>query len=124
MPSYEFMTHEGNLYRYPVGSLKGVLLRENFAKHHLRIESTRDFLACLRAGEFAFPGGYRLAFITDDSELICYSCIRENIYSVIHSIRYGLSDGWRVYALTFTDEDICPVYCGHCSSCLNETEEE
>jgi len=113
-----FMEHNGELWRYsnPARPLDGVLLRENYARHHARIESGADVRACLRAGVHAWPGGYPTYFYTSDGGCLSHAAVRDNLSSVLWSIRHGVSDGWRVVGLAVcygdgTDDDPDTVYC-------------
>lgn len=99
----QFHTFEGSLWR------GNHIVRENYAKHYRTIDTGAQLRSCLRAGEYAWPGGYQLAFITDDGALLCFDCVKAELQSVIWSIRNECSDGWRVVA------------CGICHDCESET---
>jgi len=114
------MTHEfwtdstGNRWRYESPALNagyygladtGVLIRPGYAVHHRTIDNGPQFLSTLRAGEYAWPGGYRLEFVTSDGETITFDEARENLHQIIYSIRHGINDGWQVIACDFADEE-------------------
>jgi hypothetical protein len=67
--------------------------------------TTNQLKAQLRSGEFAWPGGYQLYFITDDGAALSFEAVRENLKSVIWSIRHKVSDGWRVIGCEVNWED-------------------
>ena len=67
--------------------------------------TTRQLKAQLRSGEFAWPGGYPLYFITSDGAAISFEAVRENIKSVIWSIRHKVNDGWSVIGCDVNWED-------------------
>ena len=57
-----FVVGHGNLYRRSDNKL----IRKNYEKHHKAITGVDDLKATLRAGQWAWPGGYPLFFITSD----------------------------------------------------------
>ncbi len=74
--------------------------------------TTQDLKKQLRAGEFAWPGGYPLFFITSDGAALSFEAVRENLRSVLWSIRHGVNDGWRVIGCDVNWEDPS-LYCDH-----------
>jgi hypothetical protein len=74
--------------------------------------TTQDLKKQLRAGEFAWPGGYPLYFVTDDGAALSFDAVRENIRSVLWSMRHGVNDGWRVIGCDVNWEDPS-LYCDH-----------
>ncbi len=97
---------DGALYdtRLPEWSGKPPL-RANFSRHHGTIRDTADLKACLRAGAFAFPGGYPLYFVADDGESLSFEAVRANLRNVLDSISGNHRDGWRVVAMATNWED-------------------
>ena len=67
--------------------------------------TTKQLKQQLRDGSFAWPGGYPLFFITSDGEALSFEAVRENIKSVIWSMRNKVSDGWRVIGCEVNWED-------------------
>ncbi len=67
--------------------------------------TTKQLKSQLRSGEFAWPGGYPLYFITSDGEAISFEAVRENLKSVIWSMRNKVNDGWRVIGCEVNWED-------------------
>lgn len=103
-PAHFFVSHDGDLYdlrreRFPVNPL-----RKGVSHHHQRINNTHELRATLRAGEFAWPGGYQLVFVTTDGEIASFSGVRENYRIVSESIREDLKDGWGVVGVMILDE--------------------
>lgn len=103
---HNFMTDDrGALWRYGqqnsgyYGLTDGVMLRPGFAVHHETIDNGPQLVSSLRAGKYAWPGGYALAFVTSDGALLSFEAVKDNLYQVIYSIRYGIDDGWRVNGL-------------------------
>ncbi len=78
----------------------------------IKTYSTKDLKAQLRFGAFAWPGGYPLFFITDDGAALSFDAVRENLRSVLWSIRHGVNDGWRVIGCDVNWED-ASLYCEH-----------
>ena len=112
-----FFNFSGALARR--GTLETV--RADFARHHRDIETGAHVRSCLRAGEHAWPGGYRCFFVTSDGAALSFSAVRAELESVIWSIRNGVDDGWRVVGLgcenEFEPEET--VYCDHTGEQLN-----
>ena len=71
-------------------------LRANYARTHGRIRSAADLKATLRAGAYAWPGGYPLYFLTSDGGALSFATVRDNLARVLDSIATGTNDGWRV----------------------------
>ncbi len=67
--------------------------------------------------EDAWPGGYPLHLITSDGASLCFQCVRDNLASIIGSIRTGSSDGWRVVACAVNWED-ADLLCDHCGELI------
>ena len=74
--------------------------------------TTQDLKTQLRAGEYAWPGGYPLFFIADDGQPLSFDAVRENFRSVIHSMRHQINDGWNVIGCDVNWED-SSLYCAH-----------
>jgi len=72
--------------------------------------TTKDLKNQLRAGEYAWPGGYPHFFVADDGEALSFEAVRDNLRSVIWSMRHGVNDGWRVIGCDVNWEDPS-LYC-------------
>lgn len=66
----------------------------------------------LRAGQYAWPGGYPLYFIASDGEALSFDAVRENYRQVIEAIRDRDRNGWRVVGCDVNWED-ADLYCAH-----------
>jgi hypothetical protein len=108
-----FKTNDGNLYNtdIPEWYLKRPL-RKNFSITHRDINSINDLKATLREGEYVWPGGYQIAFITNDGGLLCFDCVKDNLASIMYSIKHDINDGWKII---HTDIIYDPDNCSHCS---------
>ena len=98
---------EGDVYA------NGKLLRKDAAKSFRKIENANEFKATLRAGEFTFPGGYRLFFITGDGAALSFAAALENFDSILWSIKNDVSAGWQVCGTGCAAEQDESVFCDH-----------
>lgn len=80
-------------------------LRANYSRHHPRIMSLADIKASLRAGPFAWPGGYPLYFISEDGAALAFETIRENWHHVVWDYLNDCNTGWRLAGVTINYED-------------------
>ena len=87
---------------------------EDYSCHYRNIQNGKQLRATLRAGEFAWPGGYPLFLIADDSQPLCFDCAKENLYEVTHSIRNSIKDGWGIIGCEVNWEDP-DMTCAHCN---------
>jgi hypothetical protein len=68
----------------------------------------------LRAGAYAWPGGYPLYAITHDGAALCFPCVRKEWRQVVWDYLHRASTGWRVDAFDVSYEDP-DLHCAHCS---------
>jgi hypothetical protein len=61
-------------------------LRPNYRRTHPEIRNVADFKATVRAGGFAWPGGYPLYLICSDGGSLCFDCARKEARYIIPSI--------------------------------------
>jgi hypothetical protein len=73
--------------------------------------TTKELKAQLRQGEYAWPGGYPLFFIAS-GEALSFEAVRDNLKSVIHSMRYEINDDWRIIGCEVNWEDPS-LFCAH-----------
>lgn len=89
-------------------------LRGNYSRHHQSITSLADIKACLREGQYAWPGGYQLYFVTDDGCALSFDGVRESFRAVADANfnRRGKAwhSGWTIVALATNWEDDA-LYC-------------
>jgi len=76
------------------------------------INTTKDLKTAMRNGQWAWPGGYPLYFITSDGAALSFDAVRSEYRQVINSIRHRMNDGWRVVAVDINYED-SGLYCDH-----------
>ena len=103
---------EGSLFDNRKG-WKADPIRPVYSRHFREIETGQELRASLRAGEYAWPGGYACFFLTSDGAVLSFAAVRENLRAVLWSIRNRCNDGWRVVGLECTANcDESPV-CEH-----------
>lgn len=104
---------DGALYDTRAANWANRPLRPNFARHHSDVKSAADFKACLRAGAYAWPGGYPLYFVTSDGAAISFESARENAREIIAALNSGdKRGGWHVAACAINYED-SNLICDH-----------
>lgn len=92
--------------------------REVYARHYREIRTGAELRASIRAGAYAWPGGYALAFYADDGGAICFDCARRELRNIVWSIRNLVSDGWRIVGLIGEHETGTPCDCAHCGAAV------
>ena len=81
--------------------------------------TVKELKSHLRAGEYAWPGGYPRYFITDDGEALGFDTVRENYRQVYRATRDSDAtgrpcSGWAVIGvdINWEDENLCDVHSG------------
>jgi len=103
---------DGALHDTRVPNWSSNPLRENYRRTLRNIESVSDFKATLRAGAYAWPGGYPMFFVTKDGASLSFESAMENFRQIADSIKTGTSDGWLVIGCDINYEDSTLV-CDH-----------
>lgn len=116
LPEHLFVSScDGCLHdtRLPDWSFQSAL-RPVFCRTYQEISNTQQFKATLRAGAFAWPGGYPLYFITSDGAALSFDALKDKITlrCVLSSIRDQSNDGWQVVGCDVNWED-AELYCAH-----------
>jgi hypothetical protein len=93
-------------------------LRPLFSRHVRNITTGADVRACLRAGEYAWPGGYACFFVTSDGESLSFDAVRKHLRSITWSIRNRCNDGWRVVGLECTANCDETAVCAHTGAAI------
>lgn len=99
LPSHLFVGSDGTLNDTRLPNWHLFPIRQNYSFHHRRMASLSDVKASLRAGEFAWPGGYSTYFITSDGGCLCHKCVRKEWRQVVWDWLQNCSSGWRVVAM-------------------------
>jgi hypothetical protein len=72
----------------------------------VEINDTKVLRAILRAGPYAWPGGYPLYFITSDGGVLSFDAVRKEYRRVSHEVRHpSRHDQFRVMAVEINYED-------------------
>lgn len=108
-----FTTSNGDLVRYS----DGAVIRKNYDYTFGKIENGLQMRATIRAGGYAWPGGYPLYFVTSDCAALCFACAKREFYQIAYSLRYRIDDGWRVVGCNINYED-GDLYCDHCNKLI------
>jgi hypothetical protein len=66
----------------------------------------------LRAGQYAWPGGYPLYFVTSDGATLSFEAVRERWREVVFSHLRGIRDSWFIEGCDINWED-GQLYCEH-----------
>jgi hypothetical protein len=111
-PAGFFISHDGALCR---DTPAATTVREHYARTHRTINTGAELRATLRAGSYAWPGGYPLFLLTDDGASLCFACVLAELPNVLRAIRAKVNDGWRVVGcdVNYEDED---NICSHCNA--------
>jgi hypothetical protein len=129
LPDYLFSCDDGALYdtRNAQWSQESPL-RPLFRRHFTQINNAHELKATLRAGPYAWPGGYPLYFLASDGEALSFDSVRENLREVLFAIATHSRCGWRVIGCQINWEE-SDMVCAHCgkhieSAYASETEVE
>lgn len=66
----------------------------------------------LRAGRFAWPGGYPKYFVTCDGVALSFDAVRAEWRNIVWSHLHGCNDGWLLAGVDINYED-ANLYCDH-----------
>ena len=114
LPDHLFCSEsDGALYdtRIP-GWSKLPPLRAIYRGGQREISTCAELKAALRHGEFAWPGGYQMYFITSDGAALSFDAVRSELRSILDSVQTRSNDGWRVVGVDINYEDN-DLHCDH-----------
>jgi|SRR5210317_696016 len=117
--SQKFYTFEGDCYKIDNKPFGNIPVRRDVAKHYREIDSINKLKSCLRAGEYTFPGSYRLFFITNDGACLSFSAVLDNLQSIYYSMMNDINDGWKIIGLSSVAECDEDIYCDHTNEKLS-----
>lgn len=104
LPAHFMIADDGALYDTRADNWhKAPPIRKLYARHCARINSVAELKATLRAGAYAWPGGYPLYIVLSDGGLIKFSTAREELASLVSALRdyrrnHYENSGWRPIA--------------------------
>jgi hypothetical protein len=104
-PNHMFVSDNGALYDTRDADWSANPLRSNYSRHHREIRTVADLKATLRAGEWAWPGGYPLYFVTSDGGALSFDTVKAELFNVIWEIQTETDGGWRVVGCDINYED-------------------
>lgn len=109
-PSKNFMVgSDGDLVR--VSDKSYAVIREKYECHHGVITNGKKLCATLRAGPYAWPGGYPLFIGNNCGEATHFECVKENLSSIIYDLRHNPRFGPMYCEINYEDTDL---YCDCC----------
>jgi hypothetical protein len=87
------------------------------------INRVDQFNKALADGQYAWPGGYQMYFITSDGAALSYKAAEENATLIRDAIIDKSNDGWQVVACDINYEDT-ELYCEHTGDRIPSSYEE
>jgi hypothetical protein len=104
-PEHLFIGDGGALFDVRTADWSASALRADYRRTFPAIDTVAQFKATLRVGEYAWPGGYPMYFITSDGAALSFASARSEYRNVIDSIAHGHDDGWRIVGCQINYED-------------------
>ena len=105
---FNISTFEGDIYK------GDQIIRFGACRHYRTIDNLHQLKACLRAGEWAWPGVYACFFITSDGAALSFDAVLDNFYGVCHDMFHGWTNsGWYIVGMECTANCEEPIYCDH-----------
>lgn len=99
LPDHFMVGTDGALYDTRKPGWHGRPLRPRFAWHAFDLETLADVKAAIRAGGFAWPGGYPLYFIMADCSVVSFRGILEEWRNVVADTMANSRSCWQPVAL-------------------------
>ena len=93
-------------------------VRAAFAVHKREINTAAAIKSSLRAGAFAWPGGYPIAYLTGDGDFLCPDCVRFHLRDVLAAMNDKHDTGWRVVACDTLEDPELDEFCDHCHNMI------
>lgn len=90
LPEHLFIASSGDLYDTRKPNWSANPLREGYRCTKREIKTGADLRVTLRAGSYAFPGGYTIALYTSDGEMVSIKGLladRGALYQALYDIR-------------------------------------
>lgn len=68
----------------------------------------------VRRDKFAWPGGYALALVTHDGDILCPACVHENFHEISTDNRTAHGTGWKAAGILCEADTDEGEICSHC----------
>ena len=94
------------------------VVREHYQHRNRNITIPRELASTIRAGKYAWPGGYEVFFITSYGGVICHDCTVSKYWNIADSIRRDISDGWRIIGAECSADIDGEINCYHCDGTI------
>lgn len=112
LPNHLFDSSDGNLYDTRIENWHTLPpLRANYQRHHRNIKTIADLKATLRAGPYAWPGGYPLFFIARDGDELAFRTVIAEFKTIARAMFFNSADDWKIIACDINYES--EIYCAH-----------
>ena len=72
-----------------------------------------DLKQALRAGPYAWPGGYPLYFLSSDGSVLSFAAVRGELRQVLHALRHPGHDPWWEVVTVCTNWEEPDLCCEH-----------
>ena len=69
----------------------------------------------VRRERYVWPGGYELALIMSDGELLCADCVRDNFHEISTAYRDHGRTGWEPIGIASAECAEQSEVCAHCN---------
>jgi hypothetical protein len=112
LPEHLFLSSSGSLHDTRRADWANRPLREHYADHSADIKTGLQLRACLRAGPYAWPGGYPLYFLTASGDTISFEGVHEHFFEEARSIRDKSSDRIVACGINWEDPEMTCVRTG------------
>jgi ribosomal protein L24E len=106
----KFFEHEGNLLRHS----DCAIVRPRFSYHDKEPDTSLKLRATLRAGPYAWPGGYELCFVMKDGGAMHFTCVKREFKRIAKELRNPGDPAWLPACLD-TNWEENDLYCEHCN---------
>ena len=77
----------------------------------MKINNATEFRKLLKAGPYAWPGGYPVYFLCNDGEVLSFEAAKENARLICEAIKDEDNSGWRVVGIEINYEE--SLLCAH-----------
>ena len=89
----------------------------NYRTVRYDMERSGDIARYIAREHYAWPGGYELAAVMRDGELLCFDCCRSEYPQIA---RADSRSNWRAIGYTSTAEMEEPEICAHCGRAIGD----